>query len=98
MAYHRQTRLEQAMLLRQSSLTYRSVYEPQPELPPPTAREARASIAETAKDRWNAEVESLARRTYEVDWNGVRSRAEDVVSSLWSKAFARAREEGEKRT
>lgn len=98
MAYHRQNRFEQAMLLRQSSLTYQAVYDPQPELPPPTAREQRTSIAETAKDRWNAEVLNMVRRGSEIDWDRFRDRLEDRMSTVWTKLFATARQEAEKRT
>jgi altered-inheritance-of-mitochondria protein 5 len=86
---NRQTRLRQSIMLSQQSAVLHSILEPQPPLPPPTAREVRGGFAEMAKDRWNAEIEALLRRAYATDWNRVRADVEDgvrtVVSRLWSK-------------
>jgi len=59
--------------------------EPQPLVPPPVAREVRTGLVETAKDRWNGEVESLVRRVQATDWarvgEGVVRRVKGVVGS-----------------
>lgn len=52
----------------------------------------RAGVLETAKDRWNAELESNVRKVQNIDWNGVRERMEESVSAVWRKAFEKGRE------
>jgi hypothetical protein len=57
------------------------------------------SLVETLKDRWNGEVESLARRVQETDWNQVRARWESRIGTVWAKmrqseAADRPREDG----
>lgn len=56
----------------------------------PTVREEKAGIAETAKDRWNREVEGLVHRVQEFDWAGAREGLEERVA----RVVARVREEG----
>ena len=85
MSLHTRNRLQQAALLRQQSLILTNIVEPRPEPPPPTARIVRAGMVETAKDRWNGEVEGLVRRVQEVDWRSVREGLEDRLMSAWGK-------------
>lgn len=66
--------------------------EPQPDLPPPVAREVRAGIWETAKDRWNAELENGVRRLQGADWRDVRERMEEGVSRVWRRGLVGAEE------
>ncbi|KAF2461534.1 hypothetical protein BDY21DRAFT_89447 [Lineolata rhizophorae] len=100
-ALHRNNRVSQALALRQSSQTLNDIVEPPPALPPPpSARVARPSLVETAKDKWNAEVETLVRKVYDTDWNQVREQAEDNVGAVWRKIKdlgKETKEEGEKR-
>ncbi|EOO03538.1 hypothetical protein UCRPA7_946 [Phaeoacremonium minimum UCRPA7] len=60
-------------------------------LPPPSRSEqaalARANFVETAKDRWNAEIEGAVRWAQTKDWDEVRDEAEGALSRLWSTAF-----------
>ena len=42
-------------------------------------------MVETAKDRWNGEVEGLVRRVQGVDWRGAREELEDRLMSAWGK-------------
>ena len=84
--------MHQAALLGQQSLILNNLVEPQPPLPPPTGREVRAGLWETAKDRWNAELEKDVRKLHNVDWNGVRERMEEGVSAVYRKAFEKGRE------
>ena len=49
-------------------------------------------MVETAKDRWNGEVEGLVRRVQGVDWRSAREGLEDRLTSAWRKV----REEREK--
>lgn len=51
---------------------------------------------ETAKDRWNAELEGGVRKLQRTDWGQVRERMEEGASRVWRRAFAGA-EEGVKR-
>jgi len=95
-ALHQRNRLQQSIMLRQQSLILKDVIEPLPPSPPPTDREARVSVLESAKDRWNGEIEGLVKRTQETNWHEVRNRLEDRVAALWSKTFEKARETGEK--
>ncbi|KAJ9642515.1 hypothetical protein H2199_004896 [Coniosporium tulheliwenetii] len=82
---HRQNRLNQSLYLRQSHLILTSLIEPPPPSTPPRAREARPSLVETVKDRWNGEIEGLVRRALSVDWNGVREGMERAVARGWGK-------------
>ena len=47
----------------------------------------RAGLLETAKDRWNAQLESEVRRLQQVDWSEVRERMERGVASVWAQVF-----------
>ena len=42
-------------------------------------------MVETARDRWNGEVEGLVRRVQGVDWRSVREGLEDRLMSAWGK-------------
>ena len=82
----------QSALLHQQSLILNNVVDPQPPLPPPTSREVRAGVWETAKDRWNAQLEGEVKRLQRVDWNGVREQMEEGVSRVYRRAFEKGRE------
>lgn len=93
---HRTNRQQQALMLRQQSLILKNVIEPLTPEPPSTTREARVSVVESAKDRWNSEIEGLVKKAQTTDWNEVGGRMADGVSSLWSKASEKAKEAGNK--
>lgn len=93
---HTRNRNHQSTLLRQQSHVLGSIVEPQPAQPAPTAREVDAGLLETAKDKWNAELEGNLRRVQEMDWRGVGERVEEGVSRVWRRAFAKTREVVEK--
>jgi altered-inheritance-of-mitochondria protein 5 len=59
---------------------------------PPINREVRIGLLETAKDRWNAELEKNVRTLQAADWTSARLSLEGKVSELWSKAFQKGRE------
>ncbi|OCL03613.1 hypothetical protein AOQ84DRAFT_392158 [Glonium stellatum] len=84
MSLHTRNRVQQAALLRQQSLVLTNIMEPRPEPPPPTARIARAGMVETAKDRWNGEVEGLVRRVQGFDWRKAREDLEDKMKGAWT--------------
>ena len=91
---HHRNRSRQATILRQQSLLLTNIVEPFPIPPPPTSREARLNWTETAKDRWNGEIESFVRRVQTTDWNVVRERWEDRIVGVWRAAANRVKEEG----
>lgn len=68
------------------------IVEPEPAQPAPINREVRIGLLETAKDRWNAELEKNVRTLQDADWTAARLRLEDKVSSMWSSAFQKGRE------
>jgi len=70
--------------------------EPTP-LPPPQsraelAREERGSLVETAKDRWNDELENAVRVIQRTDWTGVREGMEGAVARLLGGGLQKSRE------
>lgn len=89
---HTRTRVYQAALLNQQSLILNNIVEPLPALPTPTSREVRGGLLETAKDRWNAELEKDVRKLQNMDWSGIRERMEEGVSSVYRRAFQKGRE------
>lgn len=52
----------------------------------------KAGLWETAKDRWNAQLESEVRKLQQMDWSEVRERMEEGVSRVYRSAFRRGRE------
>lgn len=89
---HARNRLHQSTLLHQQTLLLTGITEPAPPLPPPTSREVHAGVVESARDRWNAELERSVRGLQGTNWESLREKAEEGVSSLWRKAFAKSRE------
>jgi altered-inheritance-of-mitochondria protein 5 len=95
-ALHQRNRLQQSLMLKQQSLILNNIIEPHVPPPPPTAREARVSVVESAKDRWNGEIEGLVKKAQTTDWNMVRDDLEGKMATLWGKALAGFREAGDK--
>jgi altered-inheritance-of-mitochondria protein 5 len=93
---HTRNRAHQRTLLRQQSHLLDNIVAPQPDLPPPTAREIDAGLWATAKDKWNAELEGNLRRVQETDWRSVGERMEEGVQRVWKRAFEKGREVVEK--
>ncbi|KAG9246290.1 hypothetical protein BJ878DRAFT_497699 [Calycina marina] len=83
---HERHRQHQAQQLRTQSRVLTSLLEPSPIPPPQTrselAHKERGTLIETAKDRWNEEVESALRWVQRTDWNDVRETLENSVSRL----------------
>ena len=92
MSLHTRNRVHQAALLQQQSLVLTNVVEPLAQLPPATSREINAGLWETAKDRWNAELESGVHRLQQADWSAIREQMEEGVSSVYRRAFEKTRE------
>lgn len=72
-------------MLSQQSAVLLNIVEPQPLQPPPTLREVRGGFVEMAKDRWNAEIEGLLRRTYDKDWSKARVGVEETIYGAASR-------------
>ena len=89
---HARNRLHQSALLHQQAVLLNGIVEPEPAQPLPINREVRTGLLETAKDRWNAELEKNVRTLQDADWTSARLRLEEKVSSLWSNAFQKGRE------
>lgn len=89
---HRRHREHQAAILRQQTLALTALHDPRaPQLLPITRAERlaeeRHKLIDTAKGRWNAEVEHAARWAQTKDWEEVRDGLEDAVAGLWARAF-----------
>ncbi|KAK3671919.1 hypothetical protein LTR78_008285 [Recurvomyces mirabilis] len=95
---HTRNRIQQAALLHQQSFVLNNLVEPAPASPEPTAREVPAGLWETAKDKWNSELERGVKRIWSTDWDGARDQVEEGVSSVWRRTFAAAREKADEVT
>ncbi|KAK6441461.1 hypothetical protein LTR95_002317 [Oleoguttula sp. CCFEE 5521] len=89
---HTDNRAHQSALLRQQSTLLQNIVAPPPPTPAPLPREVRAGVLESAKDRWNAELERNVRSVQNVDWEEWGRWAEDGVSRVWRRAFKGSRE------
>ena len=78
---HKRNRLTQSAALHQSNLILRNLVEPLP-LAQPAGPYAKISFVESAKDRWNEEIEGLVRRVQETDWRALGEDAVDGVLGL----------------
>ncbi|TPX13292.1 uncharacterized protein E0L32_006265 [Thyridium curvatum] len=91
---HQRNRQYQGELLRANAIVLNQLSStaesPAPVLPPQRPDHlaaARDNLVETAKDRWNAEIEGAVRWAQNKDWTEVREDAEGVFSRLWTQAF-----------
>lgn len=82
---HRQNRVQQAHLLRQQATVLNSIIDPAPAELPQIDQEVRGGVLETAKDRWNTELEHLVRRAYNTDWGRVREGVEQLGGQAWRR-------------
>lgn len=93
---HERNRKAQAESLRSQSRVLNSLLDPTPLPPPQTraelAREERSNLVETAKDRWNDEVENAVRWVQRTDWNDVREGMEGAVARLLGGGLQKSRE------
>ncbi|KAM0715471.1 hypothetical protein Q7P37_008969 [Cladosporium fusiforme] len=89
---HARNRLQQSALLHQQAILLNGITEPETVQPPPINREVRQGLLETAKDRWNAELEKNVRQLQTADWTSARLRLEEKVSAVWRNAFEKGRE------
>ncbi|TKA64569.1 hypothetical protein B0A55_10453 [Friedmanniomyces simplex] len=93
LSIHARNRVAQSASLHQQSLVLNQLVDgPSLPLPPSAPRAVQAGVWETAKDRWNAELEGNVKKLQSTDWNGVRDQMEEGVSRLWRRAFQKGRE------
>ncbi|KAF2809801.1 uncharacterized protein BDZ99DRAFT_388729 [Mytilinidion resinicola] len=92
LSLHTRNRLVQASLLRQQTAVLSNILDPQPPVPEPTTRIARAGLLETAKDRWNGELEREVRLVYNTDWRRVREGVEDRLAGVIGRLRAKGEE------
>ena len=93
---HERNRRAQGEALRSQAFVLERLLNPRP-LPPPQsraelAREERSTLVETAKDRWNAEVENAVRWVQQTDWNNVRESMEGNAARLLGGGLQKSRE------
>ena len=100
---HQRKRAAQSMCLRsQTSLLNNMIDErdlaregkPITRPAPLRAREERVGIVETAKDRWNEELERAVRWIQNVQWDMVRERTENGIAQAWRKLMQKGNESG----
>lgn len=93
---HERNRNSQALYLRSQSHLLTSIHDTEPQnLPPSRAELSRASretFVETAKDRWNEEIENAVHRVQTTDWSSVREGVEGTIARLLSKGLEQSRE------
>jgi altered-inheritance-of-mitochondria protein 5 len=94
LSIHQRNRAEQALLLRQQSLVLRNIIEPLPPAPEPTARQARVSVFDSAKDMWNREIEAVVRKVQYTDWAEVRDQMERGAGRVWGNVREGVKEVG----
>lgn len=85
---HQRNRQTQSDILRAQNSVLRSlVHDPTSPAPPtspsPSTGPEQPHLLETAKSRWNAEIEAAVRWAQTKDWNEVREEAEGVLARLW---------------
>ncbi|KXT17082.1 hypothetical protein AC579_4361 [Pseudocercospora musae] len=89
---HTRNRVHQAALLHQQSLLLENIVAPQPPLPPPPNRRVQAGLLETAKDKWNAELERNLKTLQQYDWTAAFERVEESAGNLIRTAFDKGKE------
>ncbi|ELR07605.1 hypothetical protein VC83_03683 [Pseudogymnoascus destructans] len=81
-----QSSLLNTLLLSDPSLTYSA-----PDLE--TGRTSRATLVETAKDRWNAEIQNAVRWVQGAEWGNVKEGMEGAVAKALGTGLEKSREE-----
>lgn len=88
---HQRIREQQSLALRTQALAIQHLVDPIPAPLPPSRAEIaaaqRATAVETVKDRWNQEIQNVARWAQTKDWDEVREGAEQGVAKLWTQVF-----------
>ena len=69
----------------QARLLNGKIDPPEPEYEPPAYHIEQAGLDEQLKDRWNREVEGLVRKAQTTDWEAVRIRWENRISTAFDR-------------
>lgn len=97
---HQRNRERQSAILRANNYVVSGITDPLPPVYQPTRAELaaveRENFIETAKDKWNSEVEREIRWVQNTDWSEVREGVETAVGRLWARALGKAIDETEK--
>ncbi|KAF4837302.1 hypothetical protein CGCTS75_v001589 [Colletotrichum tropicale] len=98
---HQRNREAQSHILRSQNHVLSSLLEPNLRLPPPLTRSEqsvkdRENLVESAKYRWNKEVENAVRWAQRTDWAEVRETLEGNVARLWGGAIDKTAEAGDR--
>ncbi|KAI9849251.1 MAG: hypothetical protein M1837_004710 [Sclerophora amabilis] len=93
LAAHRQNRVLQARSLHSQAALLNSTFEPPAPLALEERRSRRVGFVETAKDRWNEEIEGTVRWVQRVDWVSVRQGIENGASKILANVREKVREE-----
>lgn len=83
---HQRNRIYQSSLLRQQSFLIDNTIAPKDLPPPPPSREVQAGLLETAKDKWNAELERNVRKLQTYDWAALWENVENSAGRLFQRA------------
>lgn len=93
---HERNRRTQAENLRLQSRVLHGLLEPTPVPPPQSradlARKERSTLVETAKDRWNDELENAVRLVQRTDWTQMREGMEGAIARLLGSGLQKSRE------
>jgi altered-inheritance-of-mitochondria protein 5 len=93
---HERSRQSQALYLRSQSQLLNTLVSPEPLREPPSraevARRSRENLVESAKDRWNAEIENAMRWAQTTDWSSVREGMEGAVARALGLGLEKSRE------
>ncbi|KAK9412937.1 putative MICOS complex subunit MIC12 [Seiridium unicorne] len=97
---HQRNRERQSAILRANNYIVSGITDPLPPVYQPSrsevAAQERENFLETAKDKWNAELEKEVRWVQNTDWNEVREGVETAVGRLWARALGRSIDDVEK--
>ncbi|KAL0942195.1 uncharacterized protein CTRU02_200081 [Colletotrichum truncatum] len=98
---HQRNREAQSHILRSQKHVLSTLLEPQVRIPPPLTRSEQAvkdreNLVESAKDRWNREIENAVRWAQRADWSQIREGLENSAARLWGGAIDKTAEAGEK--
>ncbi|KAK6082737.1 hypothetical protein SCUP234_04061 [Seiridium cupressi] len=97
---HQRNRERQSAILRANNYIVSGITDPLPPVYQPSrsevAAQERENFLETAKDKWNAELEKEVRWVQNTDWNEVCEGVETAVGRLWARALGRSIDDVEK--
>jgi len=92
---HERNRQAQAINLRLATRTLNSIFEPPLEPLGPTRAELlraeRSTLLDTAKDRWNSEIERAVRSLQNANWEDIREKRDQAIAKVLGNSLEGAR-------